>query len=85
MLLPPSAPESRTRILGESNPHRTFMLDRLAWTLFAYIPPLSWGEGFPQFSVALHTKMTCAQAINNTITYPKLGSIVCGILYDRRI
>jgi len=56
MLLPPSAPESRTRILGESNPHRTFMLDRLAWTLFAYIPPLSWGGGFLQFSVALHTK-----------------------------
>ena len=72
MLLLPSAPESRTRILGESNPHRTFMLDRLAWTLFAYIPPLSWGGGFLQFSVALHTKMTCAQAIMR-------------YLYDRRI
>lgn len=74
-------PTKRTR---ESNsdtkgiePHLTFILDRLAWTLFyAYIPPLSWGEGFLQFSVALHTKMTCAQAINNTITCPKLCFVV---------
>ena len=60
-------------------PTAIFLEKLIATFIFAYIPPLSWGGGFLQFSVALHTKMTCAQAINNTITYPKLGFIVCGI------